>query len=60
MVVPPERQGGWRVEADFVDAIRDGRPVTHTSFADGVKYMEFTEAVAISRAAGRRVELPLP
>ena len=39
--------------------IRDGRPVTHTSFADGVKYMEFTEAVQISMAEGRRVELPL-
>ncbi|NKB66984.1 MAG: hypothetical protein GKR89_07985 [Candidatus Latescibacteria bacterium] len=57
--VPSERQGGWRVEADFVDAIGEGRPVTHTSFADGVKYMEFTEAVARSRAQGRRVELPL-
>ncbi len=42
-----------------VDAIRDGAPVTHTSFEDGVRYMEFTEAVNVSLAEGRRVELPL-
>lgn len=58
--VPEAEQGGWRVEADFVDAIRDGAPVTHTSFVDGVRYMGFTEAVNVSLAEGRRVELPLP
>jgi len=57
--VPAEKQGGWQVEQDFVDAIREGKPVTHTNFADGVKYMAFTEAVQISLAEGRRVELPL-
>ena len=57
--IPEHPRDGWQVEEDFVDAIRDGRPVTHTSFADGVKYMEFTEAVQISMAEGRRVELPL-
>lgn len=57
--VDKEKQGGWRVEADFVDAIREGRPVTHTSFEDGVKYMEFTEAVQISMREDRRVQLPL-
>lgn len=58
--VPEAEQGGWRVEADFVDAIRDGAPVTRTSFEDGVRYMEFTEAVNVSLAQGRRVDLPLP
>jgi len=58
--VPESEQGGWRVEADFVDAIREGAPVTRTSFEDGVRYMEFTEAVNISLAEGRQVELPLP
>lgn len=52
-------EGRWRVEEEFVEAIRDGKPVTHTNFADGVKYMEFTEAVQISMAEGRRVYLPL-
>ncbi|GHB97940.1 Gfo/Idh/MocA family protein [Cerasicoccus arenae] len=36
---------GWRVEADFVDSIREGKPVTLTSFADGVRYMRFTDLV---------------
>lgn len=58
--VPEAEQGGWRVEADFVDAIRDGATVTHTSFEDGVRYMEFTEAVNVSLAERRQVELPLP
>lgn len=57
--VPTEKRGGWRVEEDFVESIREGKPVTRTSFADGVKYMEFTEAVNISLREGRRVELPL-
>lgn len=57
--VEPAREGGWRVEADFIDAIRDGAEVTHTSFADGVRYMEFTEAVRLSIVEGRRIELPL-
>lgn len=57
--VAPEKEGGWRVEQDFVDAILDGAPVTHTSFADGVRYMEFTEAVTLSLREGRRVDLPL-
>ncbi|MFH1566827.1 MAG: Gfo/Idh/MocA family oxidoreductase [Gemmatimonadota bacterium] len=58
--VPAGERGGWRVEEDFVEAIREGAPVTHTSFADGVRYMEFTEAVNLSLREGRRVDLPLP
>lgn len=57
--VNKEKEGGWRVEEEFVEAIREGKPVTHTNFADGVKYMEFTEAVQISMREGRRVDLPL-
>ena len=59
LVVPEEKQGGWRVEEEFAEAVLEGKPVTHTGFADGVKYMEFTEAVNRSMATGRRVELPL-
>jgi predicted dehydrogenase len=43
----------WRVEVDFVAAIRGERSVTHTTFADGVHYMEFTDAVARSIRSGR-------
>lgn len=42
---------GWRVEQDFVDSIREGRPVTHTDFATGVRYMRFTDAVWSALAA---------
>jgi predicted dehydrogenase len=57
--IPPEKAGAWRVEADFVEAIREGRPITLTDFATGVLYMEFTEAVARSARRGEPVELPL-
>ena len=55
--VAPEKQWGWNVEADFVDAIRDGKAVTHTNFADGVRYMAFTDAVQTSLREGRTVDL---
>jgi predicted dehydrogenase len=57
--IPPELRGGWRVEQEFVNAIHGEEPVTHTTFEDGVKYMEFTEAVARSMQAGAAVALPL-
>jgi predicted dehydrogenase len=57
--IPPEKAGGWRVEADFVDAIRGGAPIRFTDFASGVQYMEFTEAVARSAEEQTVVELPL-
>ena len=57
--IPPEKAGGWRVEADFVESIREGVPVRLTDFATGVSYMEFTEAVARSAGLGKVIELPL-
>jgi predicted dehydrogenase len=57
--IPSEKAGGWRVEADFVDSIRQGTPVRLTDFATGVRYMEFTEAVARSAQTGEPVVLPL-
>lgn len=57
--IPPEKQGGWRVEEEFVNAIRGLEPVTHTNFEDGVRYMEFTEAVTRSAQSGKKVHLPL-
>lgn len=59
LVIPEDKAGGWRVEADFIDSIRAGRPVTHTDFATGVAYMQFTEAVAQSARDGVAVSLPL-
>ncbi len=57
--IPENLRGGWQVEADFIGAIRGERPVTHTTFADGVKYMQFTEAVARSSRHSSPVDLPL-
>jgi predicted dehydrogenase len=59
IAIPPDQAGGWRVEQEFVNAIRGQETITHTSFDDGVKYMEFTEAVARSMALGAAVALPL-
>jgi predicted dehydrogenase len=59
IALPAEKVGGWRVEADFVGAIRGENPVRLTDFATGVRYMEFTEAVALSAASGQAVALPL-
>ncbi|MDP6445073.1 MAG: Gfo/Idh/MocA family oxidoreductase [Pirellulaceae bacterium] len=55
--IPAEKAGGWRVERDFVEAIRGERAIQFTDFASGVDYMQFTEAVARSAADGRAVEL---
>lgn len=49
----------WTVEADFIAAIREGRPIEFTTFEAGVAYMEFTEAVARSAETGEEIELPL-
>lgn len=53
----PGTAGEWTVEADFVRSIREGAPVELTSFADGVAYMQFTDAVWRSWHEGRRVAL---
>jgi predicted dehydrogenase len=57
--VPPEKEFGWRVEAEFIAAIRGEGTIEFTDFATGVRYMEFTEAVARSAGSGEPVDLPL-
>ena len=57
--IPAEKQGVWRVEEEFILAIRGEEKVTHTTFEDGVHYMEFTEAVTRSAQSGKAVSLPL-
>ena len=58
IVIPPENRGGWRVEEEFINAIRGLEPVTHTNFTDGLKYMQFTDAVTESIKSGNRINLP--
>jgi predicted dehydrogenase len=57
--IPETIRGGWQVEADFIAAIRGERAVTHTDFETGVRYMQFTEAVARSSRHQVPVTLPL-
>jgi len=57
--IAPEKAGGWRVEEEFVNAVRGLEPVTHTDFTTAVKYMEWTDAVSLSARTGETVRLPL-
>lgn len=59
IAVSPEKLGGWRVEAEFIGAIRRQNSIEFTDFSAGLSYMEFTEAVARSAATGRAIHLPL-
>jgi predicted dehydrogenase len=55
--VPPEEEYGWHVEEEFIAAIRGEGQVKFSDFATGVRYMEFTAAVAASAASGQSVEV---
>ncbi len=55
--IPKDVAGRWRVEEEFIAAIRGEGEVVLTNFAAGVKYMEFVEAVARSSEQGAAVEL---
>jgi len=57
--IPESLRDGWRTEADFVAAIRGGPPVERTTFVDGARTMQFTEAVARSSRHQSPVDLPL-
>ncbi|MCH2314375.1 MAG: hypothetical protein MK411_10310, partial [SAR202 cluster bacterium] len=56
--IPADQQGAWRVEEEFINAIRGIEPVTHTSFFDGVKNIEFTHALTNTAQTGQKVPLP--
>ena len=56
---PPETHAHWRVEEEFISAIRGDEEVSRTPFAVGVHYMEFTEAVTRSAQTGQAISLPL-
>ena len=53
------KQAGWRVEEEFINTIRGKEKVSRTTFEDGLKYMEFTEAVTRSAQNGKAINLPL-
>lgn len=56
--IPADQRREWRAEAEFIEAIRSGSREVSPSFTEGIKYMEFTEAVYRSSAEGRAIELP--
>jgi predicted dehydrogenase len=52
----PELEGEWRVEEDFLTAVKSkGRMKPHPSFEDGLQYMRVVQAVADSRACNEWV-----
>jgi predicted dehydrogenase len=56
--IPSDLVREWRAEADFVDAIRTGSPVS-PDFEEGLHYIAFTEAVYRSARSGKAISLPL-
>jgi predicted dehydrogenase len=56
---PAAGQARYRVEEEFINAIRGVEPVTMNTFEIGVHYMEWTEAVYRSAQTGQVVPLPL-
>ena len=48
IAIPPEEQGDWRVEEEFINAIRGKERVQFTDFSTGVRYMAFAQAVETS------------
>ncbi|MEC9153138.1 MAG: Gfo/Idh/MocA family oxidoreductase, partial [Pseudomonadota bacterium] len=58
VIIEPAKASGWRVEEEFVNAIRGQEIVTHTDFVTGVQYMDWTDAVSRSVREGVAVTLP--
>jgi len=56
--LPPELEGEWRVEEDFLAAVKSkGRVRPYPTFEDGVRYMRVVQAVADSRARNEWVAI---
>lgn len=55
--ISDEEQQDQTTDADFIRSIRKGTPIS-PDFAEGLRYMEFTEAVAQSLFEKRSVSLP--
>ena len=55
--MPPAERRERSMDVEFIEAIRHGTPVS-PDFAEGVRYMEFCEAVAQSLHEGRTIPMP--
>ena len=55
--IPTELEGEWRVEEDFLAAVKSkGRVLPHPNFEDGLRYMRVVQAVSDSRARNEWVQ----
>ena len=59
LAIDPSKTGAWRVEEEFVNAVRGREGVTHTDLVTAAKYMEWTDAVTLSMRERREGRLPL-
>lgn len=50
-------KSSWRVEEEFINAIRGIEPIKLTTFSTGLQYMKFTEAVMQSITTGAMIEV---
>ena len=57
--IPRGKALTWRVEEEFVNAIRGREAVRFTDFVTGVQYMEWTDAVSAALRTGEKIFLPL-
>ncbi|MFP6746154.1 MAG: Gfo/Idh/MocA family oxidoreductase [Alphaproteobacteria bacterium] len=57
VAIDAAKKGGWRVEEEFINAIRGLETISHTDFTTAVKYMEWTDAVTESLRTGQSVSL---
>jgi predicted dehydrogenase len=58
--IPSELEQRWRVEEDFIAAVRSPASIQpQPSFAQGLQYMRVVQAVADSVAQGSEVEIAL-
>src|SRR5262249_19370592 len=58
MDIPRELESAWRVEEDFLAAVKSkGRVRAHPDFEEGVRYMRVVQAVADSRARNSWVDV---
>ena len=56
--IPKELEGEWRVEEDFLAAVKSkGRVLPHPNFEDGLRYMRVVQAVTDSRARNEWVAI---
>ena len=56
--LPPELEGEWRVEEDFLAAVKSkGRIRPRPNFEEGVRYMRVVQAIADSRARNEWVAI---